>query len=45
LVNALIVYGTRLGATASTSEEVAKILREEGLDVSVVNARRKRSRT
>jgi len=42
LVKALIVYGTRLGATASTSEEVAKILREEGLDVNVVNAKKEK---
>jgi menaquinone-dependent protoporphyrinogen oxidase len=35
----LIVYGTRYGATASTSEEIAKVLREEGFDVKVVNAR------
>ena len=36
---ALIVYGTRYGATASTSEEIAKILRQEGLDVRIVNAK------
>jgi menaquinone-dependent protoporphyrinogen oxidase len=35
----LIVYGTRYGATASTSEEIAKVLRGEGLDVKVVNAK------
>jgi menaquinone-dependent protoporphyrinogen oxidase len=35
----LIVYGTRYGATAGTSEEIAKVLREEGLDVKVVNAK------
>ena len=35
----LIVYGTRYGATAGTSEEIAKILREEGFDVKVVNAK------
>jgi menaquinone-dependent protoporphyrinogen oxidase len=35
----LIVYGTRYGATASTSEEIAKVLREEGFDVKVVNAK------
>ena len=35
----LIVYGTRYGATAGTSEEIAKILREEGLDVKVLNAK------
>jgi menaquinone-dependent protoporphyrinogen oxidase len=38
-MNALIVYGTRYGATAGTSEEIAKVLRNEGLDVKVVNAK------
>ncbi len=33
----LIVYGTRYGATASTSEEIAKILREADFDVNVIN--------
>lgn len=36
---ALIVYGTRQGAAASTSEEIAGILRQEGWDVRVVNAK------
>jgi menaquinone-dependent protoporphyrinogen oxidase len=35
----LIVYGTRYGATARTSEEIAKVLSEEGFDVKVVNAK------
>jgi menaquinone-dependent protoporphyrinogen oxidase len=35
----LIVYATRYGATAGTSEEIAKTLREEGFDVRVVNAK------
>ena len=35
----LIVYGTRYGATAGTSEEIAKILGNEGFDVKVVNAK------
>jgi menaquinone-dependent protoporphyrinogen oxidase len=35
---ALIIYGTRYGATASTSEEMAKIFRQEGLDTQVVDA-------
>jgi len=35
----LIVYATRYGATAGTSEEIAKILREEGFEVRVVNAK------
>ena len=37
MTKTLIVYGTRYGATASTSEEIAEILRQEGLDVRVVN--------
>jgi len=34
---ALIVYGTRYGATAATSEEIADVLGQEGFDVKVVN--------
>jgi len=37
MTKALIVYGTRYGATAKTSEEIAEVLRQEGLDVRVVN--------
>ena len=37
MTKALIVYGTRYGATASTSEDIAEVLRQEGLDVNVVN--------
>lgn len=36
-LKALIAYGTRYGATTGTSEEIAKILREEGFDAKVVN--------
>jgi menaquinone-dependent protoporphyrinogen oxidase len=36
----LIVYGTRYGATESTAAEIAKVLRAEGLEVAVVNARK-----
>lgn len=39
---ALIVYGTRYGATEGTSEEIAKVLRSEGLDVRVVNAKKEK---
>jgi menaquinone-dependent protoporphyrinogen oxidase len=39
---ALIVYGTRYGATESTSEEIAKVLKGEGLEVKVVNAKKER---
>ena len=35
----LLVYGTRYGATAGTSEEIAKVLREEGFNVRVVDAK------
>jgi menaquinone-dependent protoporphyrinogen oxidase len=37
-LRALIVYGTRYGATEGTAEEIAKVLREENFDVKVVNA-------
>ena len=40
--NCLIVYGTRYGATESTSEEIAKVLQSEGLDVRVVNAKKEK---
>jgi len=36
----LIVYGTRYGATAGTSEEISKVLREEGFEVKVINAKK-----
>ncbi len=39
MTKALIVYGTRYGAAASTSEEIANMLRKEGLEVRVVNAK------
>jgi menaquinone-dependent protoporphyrinogen oxidase len=39
VIKVLIVYGTRYGATASTSEEIAKVIRDEGFDVRVVNAK------
>jgi menaquinone-dependent protoporphyrinogen oxidase len=35
----LIAYGTRYGATAGTSEEIGRILREKGFDVKIVNVR------
>ena len=40
MVKALIVYGTRYGATELTSEEVGNVFREEGLDVKVVNLKK-----
>ena len=36
-MKALIAYGTRYGATTGTSEEIAKILREEGFDTNIIN--------
>jgi menaquinone-dependent protoporphyrinogen oxidase len=36
---ALIVYGTRYGAAASTSEEIAEVLGQGGLEVKVANAK------
>jgi menaquinone-dependent protoporphyrinogen oxidase len=39
MTKALIVYGTRYGATARTSEEIAEVLRQEGFDVRVVNVK------
>jgi len=34
----LIVYGTSFGATKSTAEEIARILREENIDIKMVDA-------
>ena len=39
---ALIVYGTRYGAAANTSEEIAKILRQEGIETRVVDAKKEK---
>ena len=36
-ITILIAYGTRYGATKSTSEEIAKVLQGEGFEVKVVN--------
>ena len=40
MTNALIVYGTRYGATADTSKAIAEILRKERFEVKVVNLKR-----
>jgi len=37
MVNALLAYSTRNGATADTAEEIAIVLRDEGITVTVVN--------
>ena len=41
-MKALIAYGTYFGATASTAEEIAKILREKGSDVTVTNLKERK---
>jgi menaquinone-dependent protoporphyrinogen oxidase len=41
-MNTLIVYGTRYGATAGTAEKIAKVLREEGFDVTDVDAKKEK---
>lgn len=38
----LILFATRYGATAGTAEEIARVLREEGFDVKVVNANKEK---
>lgn len=40
MVKALVVYGTRYGATADTSEVIAEVLRQEGFEVQVSDAKR-----
>ncbi len=42
MTKALIVYGTRYGATASTSEIIAETLRQEGFDVKIVDAKKEK---
>jgi menaquinone-dependent protoporphyrinogen oxidase len=44
VLKALIVYGTRYGATAAASDEIGKILREEGFEVKIANAREEKIR-
>ena len=41
-MRALVVFGTRYGATTGTSEEIAKVLREEGFDVKAANAKKEK---
>ena len=43
-LKALIAYATRYGATTGTSEEIAKILREEGIDTRIVNLKEEKIR-
>jgi menaquinone-dependent protoporphyrinogen IX oxidase len=44
MTKALIVYGTRYGAATSTSEEIAIVLRQEGLEVRVINVKEEKVR-
>jgi len=39
---ALIAYGTRFGATAGTSAEIANVLQNEGFDVRMVNVKKEK---
>ncbi|MFC1487740.1 flavodoxin domain-containing protein, partial [Thermoproteota archaeon] len=39
MIKALVVYGTRYGATADTSEVISDVLRQEGFEVRVVDAK------
>jgi len=41
-MNTLLVYGTRYGATAGTSEEIAIVLRNEGHEVKIVNLKKEK---
>ena len=40
MIKALVVYGTRYRATADTSEVIAGVLRQEGFEVRVVDAKK-----
>jgi menaquinone-dependent protoporphyrinogen oxidase len=44
MMKALIAYGTRYGATAGTSEEIARILRDEGIETKTANLREEKIR-
>lgn len=41
---ALIVYGTRYGAAASTAQEIAKTFRQQGLETTVIDAKKEKIR-
>ena len=38
-MKALVVYGTRYGTAAEIAEEIAKVLKDEQLDVDLMNAK------
>ncbi len=42
MTKALIVYGTRFGAAANTSEEIANTLRQKGIETDVRNAKQQK---
>ncbi|MFW9919598.1 MAG: flavodoxin domain-containing protein [Candidatus Thorarchaeota archaeon] len=42
MTNALIIYGTRYGATSTTAEKISQILSEEGFTVRVVEAKKEK---
>jgi menaquinone-dependent protoporphyrinogen oxidase len=42
MTKAMIVYGTRYGATANTSEIIADILRQENFEVKIVDAKKEK---
>ena len=42
MTKSLIVYGTRYGAAASTSEEIANTLRQKGIETEVMNAKQQK---
>jgi menaquinone-dependent protoporphyrinogen oxidase len=42
VIKALIVYGTRYGATANTAEVIADILKQDGFEVKVADAKKEK---
>ena len=42
MAKVLIVYGTRYGTTANTAEVIADTLKQEGLEVKLVNAKKEK---
>ena len=42
-MNSIIVYGTTFRATKETSEEIARIIREQKFNVRVINAKEKKN--
>ena len=42
MIKALVVYGTQYGATSDTSEVIVDVLRKEGFEVTVVNAKKEK---